>query len=133
MRTNKTQYNEQRRGQVMILAALVIGGTILSATSIAGLLTVYQLRAATDVSRSAKAIFAADAGIEWGLYEFFRGTNATAPTFTNNATVVMNCYNANDDPTLTTPIPCTTPTTTVIRAVGTGNNTANRAFEMRLQ
>lgn len=57
-------------GQVMILTVVLISGAILSATSLAGLLVMYQLKQSTDVRNSAKAIFAADAGIECALYNY---------------------------------------------------------------
>ncbi len=69
----------------MLLTAVLISGIVLSATSLAGLLTIYQLRQVTDVTNSTKAIFAADAGIEWELYKNFKDKTAPAPQFTNGA------------------------------------------------
>lgn len=57
----------------MILAVLALGGAILGATTIAGLLMTYQIRQTTDAANSAKAIFAADMGLECGLYNRFKG------------------------------------------------------------
>jgi GxxExxY protein len=51
-------------GQVMIISVVILGGMLLSAAAIAGLLMVYQIRASNDAVNSAKAVFAADAGIE---------------------------------------------------------------------
>ena len=48
----------------MLISVIMLSGILLSAAAIAGLLTIYQIRAANDVVNSAKAIFAADAGIE---------------------------------------------------------------------
>lgn len=56
---------------MMLLTVLTLGGAMLGATTIAGLLMIYQIRQATDLGNSAKAIFAADAGIEWGLYNYY--------------------------------------------------------------
>lgn len=58
------------KGQAMILAVLALGGAILGATTIAGLLMTYQIHQTTDFANSAKAIFAADSGVECGLYNF---------------------------------------------------------------
>ena len=63
----------------MLLTAVLISGIVLSATSLAGLLTIYQLRQVTDVTNSTKAIFAADSGIEWELYKNFKNDKAPAP------------------------------------------------------
>jgi hypothetical protein len=59
--------NRKRSGQVMILTVLALGGTILGAATVASLLVVYQIRQSTDLANSARAIFAADTGIEWGF------------------------------------------------------------------
>lgn len=57
-----------RKGQVMLLSMLILGGILLGASTLAGLLMLYQIRAASNAGQSAQAIFAADTGIEWGLY-----------------------------------------------------------------
>lgn len=62
----------------MLLSVLVISGTILGATTIAGLLMLYQLRQATNISFSQQALFAADAGIEWELFKLFKPEIASA-------------------------------------------------------
>jgi hypothetical protein len=62
-----------RSGQAMLIAVLSLGGAILGATTVAGLLTLYQIRATTDTANSAKAIFAADAGVEWALFSHYCG------------------------------------------------------------
>ncbi len=53
-----------KSGQVMIISVVMLGGILLSAAAIAGLLMIYQIRASNDAVNSAKAVFAADAGIE---------------------------------------------------------------------
>ncbi len=65
-----------RQGQVMLLAVLVISGTILGATTIAGMLMLNQLRQATNIGLSMQAIFAADTGIEWELFKLFKPDDA---------------------------------------------------------
>jgi hypothetical protein len=80
----------------MLLTVLSIGGTILGATTIAGLLMLYQIRSATDLANSAKAVFAADAGTEWALYNYFNPTSMlTLPSFSNGAGVSVICYGAD--------------------------------------
>ena len=58
----------------MILTVLIVSGTILGATTIAGILMLNQIRQATNVEHSLQAIFAADAGLEWELYNNFVGS-----------------------------------------------------------
>lgn len=60
------------RGQVMLMTVLIISGTILGATTIAGLITLNQIRQSANVSDSAKAIYAADTGIEYELFRIFK-------------------------------------------------------------
>jgi|SRR3989344_3397609 len=112
-----------RRGQVMLLTVLTLGGTILGATTIAGLLMLYQIRQSADLANSAKAFYGADTAIEWGLYQFFKpGSSAPAPAFTNGTTFTTVCYEVtNCTGAGATPTDCrtTTATTTIIRAVGT--------------
>ena len=129
----------QRSGQVMIMTTLAIGGTILGAATIAGLLVVYQIRATTDLADSAKAIFAADAGIEWQLYNYFRDTAIMPdpllePVFTpslSNIQLNVDCFDDSgakiDD--------CGTlgnSSATAIKSVGTYGN-SSRAFFISIQ
>lgn len=64
-----------RSGQVMLITSLLMAGMLLGATVVAGLLTVSQLRQVTDISHSAKAIFAADAGVELERYRWYQDRN----------------------------------------------------------
>lgn len=79
----------------MVFTVLVLGGTMLGATTIGGLLLLYQIRQTTDMANSAKAIFAADAAIEWGRYAATvspsRGHSAQ-PVFSNGAESISTCY-----------------------------------------
>ncbi len=59
------------KGQAILLSIIVIGGVILGATTIAGFLTAVQLRQSNDAANSAKAIFAAETGINCGVYTFY--------------------------------------------------------------
>ncbi len=89
----------------MLIAVLSLGGAILGATTVAGLLTLYQIRATTDTENSAKAIFAADAGVEWALFNHYCGlanppscgpTGYPMPTFSGSgATTTVDCYIAS--------------------------------------
>lgn len=58
-------------GQVMLITTLVLSGTILAASTIAGLLMLYQIRQAGNSAESAKAIFAADSGTEVEMYNLY--------------------------------------------------------------
>jgi hypothetical protein len=79
---------------------------MLGATTVAGLLILFQIRQTTDAVNSAKAIFAADAGVEYALYDFYCPFSSPArcspppepepPVFTNGATVDVTCYDSTN-------------------------------------
>lgn len=123
-----------RSGQAMLIAVLALGAAILGATTVAGLLTLYQIRATTDTANSAKAIFAADAGTEWALFNYGCGMNPAQcpngpiapPTFTGSgASAIVSCYDnsgATGDA-----IPCNNTNTVVAISSGIANG-SERAF-----
>lgn len=52
---------------MILIVSLFLGATVLVITAVAGFLTIVQLRQAGGIEHSARAVFAADAGAEWGL------------------------------------------------------------------
>ena len=93
-----------RSGQATLTAVLSISGAVLGATTVAGFLMLYQLRAATDSENSAKAIFAADSGVEWALFNHYcaqegrcslaSGESYATSTFSNGVSAVVTCSDA---------------------------------------
>lgn len=73
-------------GQVMLLTITVLSGTFLTATALIGFLIIHEIRQATDIANSTKAIFAADTGIEWELYRSFKYPASPRPHLTNETT-----------------------------------------------
>jgi len=133
----------RRSGQAMLIAVLSLGGAILGATTVAGLLTLYQLRAANDSQNSAKAIFAADSGVEWTLFDYYCGRAgrcvagapddgqikppaSSLPSFVNGATISIACVDANGASS-----PCSDASTTEAVTVGASGN-VKRAFAVQL-
>jgi len=57
-------------GQVMLLTVVILSGLLLSASTIGGLLMLYQIRQSADIANSTRAIYAADSGLERRIYEF---------------------------------------------------------------
>ena len=91
-------------GQLLITSVIMLGGILLSATAVAGLLLRYQLRMTNDAANSAKALFAADAQLEWYSYcaqkNHSRLDNIKPPGGPNNpANVSLDCTLAGDSPT----------------------------------
>ena len=114
-------------GQAMILAVMALGGAILGATTIAGFLMVYQIRQTTDLANSAKAIFAADAGVECALYnQFISSDCAESNTLTNGASYAVDCVNGSG-----ATVACDSGSAEVLFSRGTAA-TARRAFSAQL-
>lgn len=87
-----------RKGQVMLLSILTLGAVMLGATAVSGFLVIYQIRMTSDIADSTKAIFAADAGIDWANYQFAKATSTSAlqaPVFTNGASFTTVCYDSS--------------------------------------
>jgi len=82
--------DSKNKGQVMLLSALLIGGSILAATSVAGYLMLLQIRQSTNIANSAKAITAASSGVDWALYMTRKNTEVPNIVFENNAGVNVN-------------------------------------------
>ncbi len=127
-----------QEGQAMILTVLAIGGAIMGATAIAGLLMLYQINATTDVAHSSQAILAADSGVNWALFDQFCNVTTTASpisrcpgggeqplfTFADGATTTITCYDAAGTTTL-----CST--TSSLTAISIGSSlTSKRAFSL---
>ncbi len=115
-----------RSGQAMIIAVLSLGGVILGATTIAGFLMLYTIRATSDSTNSAKAIFAADAGVNWVLYSYFNPPEGASTTFSNGASVSVVCSDKND-----TAVSCDDPAVVSAIAKGIAVN-SSRAFLLNI-
>lgn len=114
----------RRRGQVMLLSVIAIGGTLLGVTTLAGLLMTYQLHGMSDAANSAKAIFAADTGLDWGFYQGAHPTSTDpAPVLLNGSDFSLSCYDS-----ASAEVDCRNPSVTTIRSVGHAG-TSYRALE----
>ena len=76
-------YRQQNSGQIMLLSIMILAGVMLSASLIAGLLVRHQIRQVNDAVSSAKAIFAADTGIEFISWCIFEGCSEIPDPFTS--------------------------------------------------
>ena len=117
----------------MILTIMALSGTLLVATTIAGLLTTYQIRAAGDIAASTRAVYAADAGLEMALYRFFRPEMVATPTTTlaNGGVILISCLDTVTAYPTQLDTSCADASTTLIRAVG-AHGQANRPFGLEL-
>lgn len=117
----------------MLMTVLALSGTILGATTIAGLLMLYQIRQSTDIVNSTKAIFAADSGLEWRLYKFYKTDNQEClecpnggacpqPNLQNESTFQTTCTLQGSAPLQNV----------AIKSIGTSGNNS-RALEITLK
>jgi hypothetical protein len=146
-----TQVGTYRQGQAMILTTIAMGGSLIVITTIAGLVTLYQLRQLSSVTSSAKAIYAAEAGLEWGIYQYqqfkryeglptsFDPSGKELPTpFSNGAVAITRCLDENGVIINTTLLsgppytPCDANLTAVVRAIGRDRG-VSRAMQLSLQ
>lgn len=129
----------RRSGQAMLTAVLSISGAILGATTVAGFLMLYQLRASNDSQNSAKAIFAADSGVEWTLFDYYCGNDGRCPSnvypaadyssstllFSNGASFQVTCSDANGN------ISACNNASTTVSAISLGlSSESRRAFAL---
>lgn len=112
-RTNKklNLTPNKQRGQVLLVTVLVLFSTFALATTLGGLV-LYELRSSISIGESTKALYAAESGIEWKLFETNKW-DISAPEMTNDTK-----YSTSVE-------------TGYIRATGTSNNT-NRGLEVTL-
>lgn len=124
--------SKKQSGQVMLLTVVVLSGTLMTVSGIVGFLMLHKIRQSTDIVSSAKAIFAADSGIEWELYRCFKcksveicDSDCASPydnppsMFNNSEFTTTITFGASSTPTF-------------IKSIGKAGNTA-RAFLMMLQ
>ncbi|MEK7555253.1 MAG: hypothetical protein AAB516_00300 [Patescibacteria group bacterium] len=129
----KSNKFKKQSGQVMLLTIVVLSGTLMTVSGVVGFLMLHKIRQSTDIVNSAKAIFAADSGIEWELYRCFKCKSVeicdfscaspydNPPPMTNssNFTAIITDIDTDGKPDF-------------IKSIGKAGNTA-RAFLMMLQ
>jgi hypothetical protein len=125
----------------MLLIMIALGGTLLGATTIAGLLMMYQIRQSADLRDSNMAIFAADAGLEMVGYTT-RFPNQEVPSGVqylvdgdgkrNGAFIdKIICYSTTTDPGPANIMTCEndgSSTPALVRSYGSAGR-SNRAFQ----
>jgi len=83
----KNIQNTGQNGIALLLTVIILSIVTLIAVFIADIVIV-QLKLAQDINNSQAAIYAADSGVEWQLYQIKKGVSAASPVMLNGATVV---------------------------------------------
>ena len=79
--------NKKQSGIALILTVIISSIVLLTAGLIASIVMI-QLKLASDISDSTIAIYAADSGVEWQLYQIRRGASVPAPIMSNGASIL---------------------------------------------
>ena len=82
----KFKQNTKQNGIALLLTVVILSAVTLIAVLIADIVIV-QLKLAKDIGDSQAAIYAADSGVEWQLYQIRKGVAAASPAMSNGATV----------------------------------------------
>jgi len=86
-------FNNQK-GIVLLLTIIIISIVLLVAALIADIV-VTQLKLAGDINDSTVAIYAADSGVEWQIYQVRKGVSVPVPAMSNGAlisTTIIGSY-----------------------------------------
>jgi len=68
-------------GQALIMTVILLGGIMIGTTAVAGIVLVNAVRSSTLSGFSTQAIYAADAGLEWELYQYYVNPLQDVPQF----------------------------------------------------
>ncbi|MDP1629307.1 MAG: pilus assembly PilX N-terminal domain-containing protein, partial [bacterium] len=86
-----TKYSDN--GQALVMTVMILAAVLAIALMISGIFAT-ELRLSADVTESAKAIIAADSGIEWMLFKE-RKVLTGNPSFNGQPCSGLNCQLAN--------------------------------------
>lgn len=78
--------NNKESGIALLLTIIILSIVTLIAVLIANIVIV-QLKLAKDIGDSQAAIYAADSGIEWQLYQIRKGVSVASPVMSNGAAI----------------------------------------------
>ena len=80
------QDNQKQNGIALLLTVVILSVVTLIAVLIANIVIV-QLKLAKDIGDSQVAVYAADSGVEWQLYQIKKDVSVASPVMSNGATV----------------------------------------------
>lgn len=82
----KFKPNVSQSGVALLLTVVILSVVTLVAVFIVNVIS-NELKLAGDINDSKKAIYAADSGVEWQLYQIRQGASVASPVMSNGATV----------------------------------------------
>ncbi|MEK9170916.1 MAG: pilus assembly PilX N-terminal domain-containing protein [Patescibacteria group bacterium] len=78
--------NKREKGNALLLTMIILSAAMLIAMLIATVVVV-QFKLSSDVNYSMIAVYAADSGVEWQLYQIRYGDTVPAPVMSNGASI----------------------------------------------
>jgi Tfp pilus assembly protein PilX len=81
------KFNNTQSGIALLLTMIITSAALLIAVLISNVVTT-QIKLSSDIRDSTLAIYAADSGIEWELYQIRQGAAVPAPVMANGATII---------------------------------------------
>ena len=78
--------NKREKGIALLLTIIILSATMLTATLIVTIVVI-QFKLSSDINNSTIAIYAADSGVEWQLYQIRNGASVPTPVMSNGATI----------------------------------------------
>lgn len=76
----------KQEGIALLLTMIILSIVTLVSVFIVNIIS-NELKLASDINDSKKAIYAADSGVEWQLYQIRQGATVASPVMSNGATV----------------------------------------------
>ena len=96
---NKFRQSTSQNGIALLLTVVILSAVILIAVLIVNIVIV-QLKLAKDIGDSQAAIYAADSGVEWQLYQIRKGASVSVPIMSNGATIETTVTGASPNFTI---------------------------------
>lgn len=84
--SEKSGLKKNQSGIALLLTMVILSVVVLIAAFIVNVVVV-QIRLARDIDYSQLAIYAADSGIEWQLYQIRKEVSVPQPAMSNGATI----------------------------------------------
>lgn len=85
--TKREKKNKNSQQGITLLLTVIISSIVLLVSGLIVNIVVVQQKLASDISDSTIAIYAADSGIEWQLYQLLKGASVPLPVMSNGATI----------------------------------------------
>jgi len=83
----KFRQNAAKQSGIALLLTVIILSIVMLIAMLISNIVITQLKLAGDINDSVAAIYTADSGMEWQLYQIRNGVSVPAPVMSNGATI----------------------------------------------